>query len=184
MYGGTAATPGYSGAAPQASSPFAAGMAFRPVRVEKKTRTAKWATVTLSIILSMFLVGYITTGAAMGNTGTDANGNSVGVIFWLELWQIPIILVIVFGFSIAVALLDIRSRRKSNDLAKAERAVDTAFYASGNLILMYGISAAILFVTSIISLAWRATLIFSCTGTGCFIGIYLQVLFAVFLWYR
>ena len=156
MYEGTVATPGMGGAAPQSSSPFAAGMAFRPVRVEKRTRTAKWATVTISIILSMFMLGYLTAGAAMGNTGTDANGNSVGIIFWLLFWEIPILLVIVFGFSIAVALLDIRSRRKSNDLAKAEHAVDRAFYASGNLILMYSISASILFVFSIISLAWRA----------------------------
>lgn len=165
--------------------------------VEKKTRMAKWATVWISVIFSMLLVGFISTGAAMGNTGTDANGNSVGIIFWLLFWQIPLVFVIAFGFTIVVTLLvcrihvsvlshlhtqDIRSSRHTNDPAQIEKAVTTAFYNSGTTILLFGIFASIEFVTSVISLGWRASLYFSCTAPTCFVGIYNRALGEFFVY--
>jgi len=41
--------------------------------VEKKTRMAKWATVWISVLFSVFAVGFLSTGAAMGNTGASAS---------------------------------------------------------------------------------------------------------------
>lgn len=179
-YAGPMTVPGGPGTAAglqQTTIPLTVGT----LRVEKQTYTAKWASIWLSIAMSMLLLGYVAVGAAMGNTGTDANGNSVGVIFWLEFWQIPLVVVIIFGFAIAVQLLDIRSTRKSDDLVKAEKAVDRAFYQAGNTILIFAISASILFITSVASLAWRATLIFSCVAPKCFVGIYLRANWLFFI---
>ena len=116
------------------------------------------------------------------HTGTDANGNSVGIIFFLVFWQLPLLGVIIFGFTITVTLLDIRSSRHTNDREKIEAAVQRAFYNSGTTILLFAVFASVEFVTSVSSLGWRASLLLACTAPACFVGIYNQALWEFFIY--
>lgn len=153
--------------------------------IDKQTSAARWATVSIAILAIGAVALYIAPGISMGTTGDDANGNSLGVIFWLLFAEIPILLVIGFGIAIAVLLMDVRthyklaiSAKSAVDREKAENKAVARLYGSNKTVVMlFALSCVALAVGSAISVFYRGILLWNCTGTSCYSGIYLRCMY-------